>query len=128
MAFFNSQPNNGIQSVTINMTGDMKAMLHVWDSEFCKLRKVSPYYHKNVPASLVCAGYSDDITVVDFGKTIRFHYVFNPFMQQNLSRIFDEKFDLNPKDVDLLLFNNEHDKFISCELQDIFKSTKGWEQ
>ena len=110
------------------MTGDMKAMLHVWDSEFCKLRKVSRYYHKNVPPSLVCAGYSDDITVVDFGKTIRFHYVFNPFMQQNLSRIFDEKFDLNPKDVDLLLFNNEHDKFISCELQDIFKFTKGWEQ
>ena len=76
---------------------------------------------------MVCAGYFDDITVVEFGKTIQFHYVSNPFTQQNLSRIFDEKFDLNLKDVDLLLFNNEQDKTISRELQDIFKSTKVWE-
>ena len=61
-------------------------------------------------------------------KKIRFHYLFRPYIHQDQIGIFDEKFDLNPKDVDLLLFNDGQDEFISRELKKIFNSSEVWKQ
>jgi len=129
MAFLNAQPNGGLQSFPINMTGDMQAMPQIWDSEHCKkTQNVSQFYHKNVPTPQVCIGYDDNIAVVEFGKKIRFHFVYRPSLHQDQIGIFDEKFNLNPKDVDLLLFSNGEEEFTPPELKKIFESSEVWKQ
>jgi len=128
MAFLNSQPNEGMGSISLNMTGDMKALPHVLNSKSCRAQDIKEFYNKNVLLPHVCKGYDDNIAVVEFGKKIRFHYLFRPFMHGDQIGIFDEKFDLNPKDVDLVLINDGQEQFISSELKHIFESSKVWEQ
>ena len=68
LEFLKSQPNGGLQSISINMTGDMQAMPQIWDSEHCEVVHKSNYYHKKVLTPYVCQGYDDNIAVVELGK------------------------------------------------------------
>ena len=82
----------------------------------------SEFYEPNVLLPLECTydnnnnsnqkkdTYDGNIAMVEFGGIIRFYFIFNPTIYDNLEEIFEKKLQLDPYEVDLLLFNAGGDK------------------
>jgi len=72
----------------------------------------------------------DDLAMVEFENLIRFYFVFRPHTHKNLTGVFDQLLDLDPANVDVLIFNSEEDEYIANEqkrLKQIFTSTGVWQ-
>jgi hypothetical protein len=90
------------------------------------------FYHKDVPTQRHCSQpiYNDNLAIVEFGRKIRFYFVFRPKIFEDLPGLLKEKLDLDPKDVDVLLFNDHQEEDIKkySELVDIFKASGAWQR
>mmetsp|Transcript_1971 Transcript_1971/g.2316 ORF Transcript_1971/g.2316 Transcript_1971/m.2316 type:complete len:459 (-) Transcript_1971:84-1460(-) len=67
---------------------------------------------------------SDNIAMVEFGRKIQFYFIFHP-NRYNVTRLFEEKLNLDFGDVDKLIWNCIDDP--DLEMKQIFKSTGVWQ-
>jgi hypothetical protein len=74
--------------------------------------------------------YEDNVAVVEFGRKIRFYYVFRPQIYEDLPGLLKEKLDLDPKDIDVLLFNDGQDETFkeNSDLLDILSASGAWQR
>jgi len=88
------------------------------------------FYAPGVEVPISFYDYNDSIGVVEFGKKIRFYYVFRLELYADAMDIFEQKLELNPKDVDVLIFNNKQEKSIvkNDELKSIFEASGAWKR
>ena len=56
--------------------------------------------------------YDDNIAVVEFGRKIRYYYMFQPQIYEYFASALREKLGLDPQDIDILLFNDGKDKVL----------------
>ena len=74
--------------------------------------------------------YEDNVAVGEFGRKIRFYYVFRPQIYEDLPGVLKEKLDLDPKDIDVLLLNDGQDETLkkNCDLLDILSASGAWQR
>jgi len=119
--------------VRIDELGKMERMPQIWQGgDLCDLEDEHEFY-EDVPTPLHCSKsntYSDNVAVVEFGRKIRFYYLFRPQIYEDLPGVLKEKLDLDPKDVDVLLFNDGQDETIkeNSNLLDIFSASGAWQR
>jgi hypothetical protein len=118
--------------VRMDELGEMERMPMVWEGNMCTLEDEKEFYRQDVPTPRHCSGtlYDDNIAIVEFGRKIRFHYLFRPQFIEDLPGVLKEKLDLDPKDVDVLLFNDGLEKTVEkhSELLDIFSASGAWQR
>ena len=95
--------------ISLNQTGDMERMPLMWEQP-CKVEKQPQYYRSGVEVPLQCSFqslYDDRISLVEFGKTIRFHFIYYPnrFRLDDLETIMKDKLLLTKSKVDMLIYN-----------------------
>jgi len=99
--------------------------------EPCQRRNKSSFYRHGValPINAFTKRQTDNMAMVEFANSIQFYYMFRPYLHSNLTSVFEDKFGLDPADVDVLLFNNDADKTVANhnDLIRIFKSTGAWQ-
>jgi hypothetical protein len=121
--------------VRINEVGEMERMPQIWQGDMCNLTHVHEFYEDDVPAPptlQLCSQYDDNVAVVEFGRKIRFYYLFRPYIYEDLPGVLKEKLDLDPKDIDVLLFNSGEDKSFqekkNSDLLDILRASGAWQR
>ena len=120
--------------IRIDEVGNMVRMPMVWegDVDSCGeiLEQNASFYNPGVALPRRCANFDDNIAVVEFGGKIRFYYIFRPQVYEDLSTLMREKLQLEPKDIDSLVFNDGQEKTIikDTEMLKVFKSTGVWQQ
>ena len=120
--------------VRIDELGEMERMPQIWQGDTCKLKDEQEFYEDDVPTPQHCSKrsntYDDNVAVVEFGRKIRFYYLFRPQIYEDLPGILKEKLDLDPKDIDVLLFNADQDKTFKedSDLFDILSASGAWQR
>lgn len=100
----------------------------------CKPEKSTKeaFYRKGVrlPNKFFPSKTNDNLAMVEFGNSIQFYYIYRPHMHPNLTAVFEKVFDLDPADVNTILFNDDEEKAIAkyTDLRRIFKSTGVWQR
>ena len=69
--------------------------------------------------------YTDNIGMVEFGGQIRFDYILHPEKYENMAKIFQSLFRLDPSEIDNLVFNSGADELSQSEYP---KMVNTWKQ
>ena len=119
--------------IRMDEMGSMERMSMTWEGSLDEndFESKSVFYEKGLPfPSTKTHKFDDNVALVEFGGKIRFYYIFQPSMYENLLGVFQEKLQLELQDIDSLVFNSGQEKTISSNntMREVFISTGVWEQ
>lgn len=121
--------NNAL--ITMSELGNMKPLpINIWNGTLCEISKVSQFYEEGLPTPYKCDGYQDNIAVAEFGGVLRIHYIFRPYTHENLNQLIETKWEVDPKDINVLIFNDGQEKTIrkNKQLLEAFEASGAWQR
>ena len=99
-------------SETTETLGSLDHIMHQGCRGVANNDKLMHFFHKDMnPKPSTIPDCNDNLFMVEFGSSIRFYYIYRPYMYSNLTHVYS-MLGLHPGDIDRFVFNVGADKVI----------------